>query len=384
MGPLAGIKVIEIAGIGASPFGAMMLADMGAEVLRIERPAGTTTPGIIDPAKDLLNRGRQSVALDLKKKESVACVLKLVASADALIEGFRPGVMERLGLGPEECAAANPKLVYGRLTGWGQQGPLAKTAGHDIDYIALSGALHGFGRRGEAPVPPINVVGDFGGGGLLLAYGVVCALLEAQKSGEGQVVDAGMLDGAALFTTMMHGMMAQGLWRDERGENLIDTGAHFYEVYETSDGKYLAIGAIEPQFYAALLSGLGLAGDTDLKDQMNAKKWPGLKEKIAACVIQKTREEWCAIFDGTDACVAPVLAMREAAGHPHNAARGTFVEEGGIVQPAPAPRFSRSQAEIGGPPPLPGQHSKAALADWGFDENEIASLVSARALFQRD
>ena len=384
MGPLAGIKVIEIAGIGASPFGAMMLADMGAEVLRIERPAGTATPGMMDPAKDLLNRGRRSVALDLKKPEAVECVLKLAAGADALIEGFRPGVMERLGLGPEECAQANPRLVYGRLTGWGQEGPLAHTAGHDIDYIALSGALHGFGRRGEVPVPPINVVGDFGGGGLLLAYGVVCALLEAQKSGQGQVVDAGMLDGAALFTTMMHGMMAQGLWRDTRGENLIDTGAHFYEVYETSDGKYLAIGAIEPQFYVALLAGLGLAEDTDLKDQWNPQKWPELKAKITACVIQKTRDEWCAIFDGTDACVAPVLAMQEASAHPHNEARSTFVEREGIIQPAPAPRFSRSKAEIGVPPPLPGQHSRTALSDWGIGEKEIAGLIDAGALFQRD
>ena len=384
MGPLAGIKVIEIAGIGASPFGVMMLADMGAEVLRIERPSGTTTPGVIDPAKDLLNRGRRSVALDLKKRGAVDCVLKLAAGADALIEGFRPGVMERLGLGPEDCAQVNPRLVYGRLTGWGQEGPLAASAGHDIDYIALSGALHGFGRRGEAPVPPINTVGDFGGGGLLLAYGVVCALLEAKNSGQGQVVDAGMLDGAALFTTMMHGMMAQGLWRDERGENLIDTGAHFYEVYKTKDEKYLAIGAIEPQFYAALLKGLGLAEEAALKDQWSVEKWPELKGIIAARVAEKSRDEWCDIFDGSDACVAPVLAMREAPEHPHNKARGTFVERDGIVQPAPAPRVSRSTAEVGALPPLPGEHSRAALADWGIGEEEIASLVEAGALYQRE
>lgn len=384
MGPLAGIKVIEIAGIGASPFGAMMLADMGAEVLRIERLAGTAPPGVVDPAKDLLNRGRRSVALDLKKPEAIECILKLAAGADALIEGFRPGVMERLGLGPEDCARVNKRLVYGRLTGWGQEGPLADRAGHDIDYIALSGALHGFGRKGEAPVPPINTVGDFGGGGLLLAYGVVCALLEAQKSGEGQVVDAAMLDGAALFTTMMHGLMAQGLWQDSRGENLIDTGAHFYEVYETKDGKYLAIGAIEPQFYGALLEGLGLTDDAALKDQWSVAKWPELKLKIAARVIEKTRDEWCAIFDGSDACVAPVLAMREAPEHPHNKARGTFVERDGILQPAPAPRFSRSTVEIGALPPLPGEHSKAALADWGIGEDEITRLADAGALHQRD
>lgn len=384
MGPLAGYKIIEIAGIGASPFGAMMLADMGAEVLRIERPAGTATPGMMDPAKDLLNRGRRSVALDLKKKEAVSCVLELVTRADALIEGFRPGVMERLGLGPKDCAQANPRLVYGRLTGWGQEGPLATTAGHDIDYIALSGALHGFGRKGEAPVPPINTVGDFGGGGLLLAYGVVCALLEAGKSGQGQVVDAGMLDGAALFTTMMHGMMAQGLWRDTRGENLIDTGAHFYEVYETKDGKFLAVGAIEPQFYAALLQGLGLEKESALKDQWDTGKWPDLKVIIAARIKEKTRDDWAEIFSGKDACVAPVLAMREAPGHPHNKARATFIEQGGIMQPAPAPRFSRSTTEIGTPPPLPGEHSRAALGDWGIDEGQIERLTEAGALFQRD
>jgi len=335
MGPLTGIKVLEVAGIGPGPFAAMMLADMGAEVLRLDRIAKRAPKG---PSLDVLNRGRASVGIDLKHPDAVALVLELVEQADALIEGFRPGVMERLGLGPAPCLAKNPKLVYGRMTGWGQDGPLAQSAGHDINYIALSGALHAIGRAGERPMPPLNLVGDFGGGGMLLAFGVVCALLEARASGRGQVVDAAMIDGAATLMSMFFGMHAMGFHHLKRGTNMLDTGAHFYETYETSDGQHVAVGAIEPQFYAELLRRVGLA-DEALPAQMDRASWPAMKVRLAQLFKQKTRAEWTQLLEGSDACFAPVLDLREASQHAHVRARGTLVEAHGVLQPAPAPRF---------------------------------------------
>jgi alpha-methylacyl-CoA racemase len=378
MGPLQGFRILEVAGIGPGPFAAMMLADMGAEVLRLDRLGGGRGPAGV-PA-NILDRGRRSVALDLKHPDAVELVLRLVEGADALTEGFRPGVMERLGFGPDVCLARNPRLVYGRMTGFGQEGPYAGMAGHDINYIALGGVLAHIGRRGEAPVPPINLVGDFGGGGMLLAFGVVCALLEASRSGQGQVVDAAMVDGSAVLMAMMHGMRAMGFWSDERGGNIIDTGAHFYDAYETADGGYVSIGSIEPQFYAELLRLTGLEGEPDLPAQMDRSAWPAMKERLAAIFKTKTRDEWCRIMEGSDVCFAPVLSMAEAPGHPHNQSRGTFVEVAGIVQPAPAPRFSRTRPEISGPPSPPGADTVPALADWGLAEDEIAKLRSVGAI----
>jgi len=382
-GPLAGYKVIEIAGIGPGPFCAMMLADMGADVLRIDRAANVGVDDKGASAKEVLNRGRRSVAVDLKSSAGKQLILDLVAQSDALLEGFRPGVMERLGLGPEDCMAMNEKLVYGRITGWGQEGPWAKMSGHDINYIAIAGALHAFGRRDEKPTPPINLVGDFGGGGMLMAFGIVCGLLETAKSGQGQVIDAAMLDGSALLMTMMHGYMAMGQWQDERGVNLLDTGAHHYDVYETADGKYLSIGALEPQFYAEFLEKTGLNEDPDFAKPMDQSKWVALKEKVATRVKTKTRDEWADIFDGSDACVAPVLNMREAPSHPHNAARDTFIQVNGIDQAAPAPRFSRTQTGRPTPPPTSGEHSYSALADWGFTADRIDALIEAGAVAQK-
>lgn len=378
MGPLAGIRVIEIAGIGPGPFCAMLLADMGADVLRIDRTADSDLGLPRDPRFDLLNRGRRSVALNLKKPEGVATALRLIGQADALIEGFRPGVMERLGLGPDVCLGRNPKLVYGRMTGWGQDGPLAEAAGHDINYIALTGALHAIGRVGGPPVPPLNLVGDFGGGALYLAFGIACALVEARQSGQGQVVDAAMTDGAASLMTMFYGFRAQGLWQDVRGANLLDSGAPWYDVYETKDAKYVAIGSIEGRFYAELIRRLGLEGEA-LPKQYDLKRWPELRARFAARFKEKTRDEWCAAMEGSDVCFAPVLTLEEAPKHPHNAARGTFVEVDGIVQPAPAPRFSRTSGAIAGPPPKPGEHTDRGLADWGFTAAEIAALKAAGA-----
>ena len=310
-------------------------------------------------------------------------MLRLVERADALIEGFRPGVMERLGLGPDECLARNPKLVYGRMTGWGQQGPLAHAAGHDINYIAIAGVLNNFKRVGERPMPPNNLVGDFGGGGLLLAFGLVCALLEASRSGQGQVVDAAMVDGAAVLSTMLHAFVAMGLWQDNPGHNLLDTGAHFYEVYETADGKFMAVGAIEQQFYAELLERTGLK-DEELPFQMDRSQWPSLKERFAALFKSKTRDEWQALLEGTDACAVPVLSMTEAPSHPHNVARQTFVQRDGVTQPAPAPRFSRTTADIARRPPAPGEHTDEALADWGFTADELAKLQETGAVAQSE
>jgi alpha-methylacyl-CoA racemase len=383
-GPLTGYKVIEIAGIGPGPFAAMMLADMGADVLRVDRAQAVTGGDSSRPSMDLLNRGRRSVGVDLKQPDGAETVLRLVERADALVEGFRPGVAERLGIGPEPCLARNPRLVYGRMTGWGQEGPYAPTSGHDINYIALSGTLSMIGRKGDAPLPPINLVGDFGGGGMLMAFGVVCGLLEAQKSGEGQVVDAAMVDGAALLATMMYTFRGLGMWNEERGTNILDTGAWFYEVYETADGKHVAFGSLEPQFYAELIRITGLADDVDgkgpLPPQMDRDTWPAMKERLAAVIRTKSRDEWCALMEGTDVCFAPVLGPAEAPGHPHNAHRSTFTEVAGVVQPAPAPRFSRTPGGIGMPPPHAGQHTAEALADWGFAAAEIAKLMETGAV----
>jgi alpha-methylacyl-CoA racemase len=375
-GPLEGVKVVEIAGLGPSPYACMLLADAGADVLRLERPGPAPSDA---PHWDLLNRSRSSVAVDLKHPDTAELVLDLVASAEVLIEGMRPGVAERLGIGPDACWARNAALVYGRMTGWGQEGPLADAVGHDIDYIALSGALWAIGRRGERPVPPINLVGDFGGGGMMLAFGVTAALLEARRSGRGQVVDAAMTDGSASLMTMAHSFYAAGLSREERGANLLDTGAHFYEVYETSDGRYVAVGAIEPRFYAALLEGLGLTGE-DLPAQMDQSQWPAMKERLASLFATKSRDEWAAHFDGTEACVAPVLSPLEAHEHPHNRARQTFVEVAGVRQPAPAPRFSRTPSAVSSPPEQAGRSTTTALARWGIDESRLTTLAASGAI----
>ncbi|HLK45817.1 MAG TPA: CaiB/BaiF CoA-transferase family protein [Acidimicrobiales bacterium] len=376
-GPLEGVRIVELAGIGPSPYACMLLADAGADVLRLERaPSSAPAPG---PSWDLLTRSRPSVGIDLKHPDAVAFVLDLVEAADALVEGMRPGVTERLGLGPDACLERNPRLVYGRMTGWGQDGPMADQVGHDIDYIALSGALWQVGRAGERPVPPLNLVGDFGGGGMLLAFGVVAALLEARTSGRGQVVDAAMTDGSASLTTMAHAFLAAGLATEERGTNLLDTGAHFYEVYETADGGHVAVGAIEPRFYAALLEGLGLVG-AELPSQMDRTRWPEMKDRFAAIFKERTRDEWVARFEGSEACVAPVLSPSEAPRHPHNAARSTFVEVAGVVQPGPVPRFSRTPGAVSSPPDQPGASTVAALARWGIDGGRVDALRSAGAL----
>jgi alpha-methylacyl-CoA racemase len=369
-------------GLGPCPFAAMMLADMGAEVIRIDRK---TKPGADNPFPmlgtkfDVMARGRRSLALDLKHPDARKVVLQLVEQADILIEGFRPGVMERLDLGPGDCLARNPKLVYGRVTGWGQHGPLAQAAGHDLNYIALSGMLHAMGRADSPPAPPLNLVGDFGGGAMMLAFGVVCAVLEARASGKGQVVDAAMTDGSALLGAMMYGLRAFGMWSDKRGANMLDGGAPFYDTYACADGKYIAVGAIEPQFYAQLLALAG-ASDPELGKQWSQMHWPALKAKFAALFATRNRDEWCALLEGTDACFAPVLDMREAPAHAHNAARGTFVEVDGVTQPAPAPRFSRTEPEIAAGPAAPGQHTEQILADWGWDANAIETLKAGKLI----
>jgi alpha-methylacyl-CoA racemase len=333
-GPLSGLRIIELAGIGPGPFAAMMLADHGAEVIRVDRPGAR-----ID-SRDPLLRSRRLIGVDLKSPEGKAKVRELVKSADGLIEGFRPGVTERLGLGPDVLLVDNPKLVYGRMTGWGQTGPYAQAAGHDINYIALAGALHAYGRAGEKPTPPINMVGDFGGGGMMLAFGMVSALLHAQKTGQGQVIDTAMTDGAAVLMSMIWGFRANGIWQDERGVNMLDTGAHFYDTYETADGKFISIGSIEPQFYAELRRLAGLTEDKDFDAQMVMSGWPALKDKLTLLFKAKTRDQWCDLMEMTDVCFAPVLSMAEAPAHPHNAARGTFIDVDGVMQPAPAPRYS--------------------------------------------
>jgi alpha-methylacyl-CoA racemase len=377
MGPLAGYRIIEMAGIGPAPFAAMLLADMGAEVIRVDRrEAGDLGLPGREPKFDVLHRGRRSIAVDVKSEPGREVVRRLAANADALIEGFRPGVMERLGLGPDTLLTLNPKLVFGRMTGFGQDGPLAPAAGHDINYIALAGVLHAIGRQGEAPVPPLNLVGDFGGGGMFLAFGVVCALLEAQRSGKGQVVDAAMVDGSATLMALMFGMYAQGTWKDERGVNVLDTGAPWYDTYATKDGKWLAVGAIERRFYEAFVERLGLKL-ADLPKQHDRSGWPELRRRFAEAIAAKTRDAWETIFAGSDACVAPVLALGEVAQHPHNAARGTFVTRDGVLQPAPTPRFSRTVPEMGTPPRPVGADTDAVLADFGFSAAEVSALRDA-------
>jgi alpha-methylacyl-CoA racemase len=372
MGPLSGVKVLEVAALGPAPFASMMLADMGAEVLRIDR-ADRVEGGDSPPSLDFLARGRRSVGLDLKNPEGVALLLKLVDDADVIVEGFRPGVMERLGVGPDVCLARNPRLIFGRMTGWGQEGPLARAAGHDINYIALAGALEPIGRAGEKPTIPLNLVGDFGGGGMFLAYGIACALIERASSGKGQVVDAAMVDGAASLMTLFHGAQQSGWWKPERGTNLLDGGAHFYDTYETSDGKYISIGAIESKFYDELIARLGLASE-DLPEQMDRSRWAEQKQRFTELIKTRTRDEWCELLEGTDVCFAPVLALAEASDHPHLRERETFVEVEGVLQPGPAPRFSRTPCRISGAPPHAGQHTDEALADWGIPVDEIARL----------
>ena len=378
-GPLEGIKVVELAGIGPGPFAAMMLADMGADVIKVDRSSAARGGNPDAPPADVLSRSRQSIAVDLKNPEGLETVLRLVEQADVLLEGFRPGVCERLGLGPDVCLARNPKLVFGRMTGWGQVGPMAPRAGHDINYVALSGTLSMLGRADDAPVPPINLVGDFGGGGMLLALGVLAGVIEAKSSGEGQVVDAAMVDGSALLASMMYGFRAMGMWDGGRGGNLLDTGAHFYEVYRTADDKYVSIGGIEPQFYAELLERLELDPD-DLPPQMDAQTWPAAKEIFATRIATKTRDEWDAAFEGSDACYAPILEADEAIAHPHNVERGTFINVAGVEQPAPAPRFSRTPQATPTPPAHAGQHTDVALTRWGFNEDELATLREAEAI----
>jgi alpha-methylacyl-CoA racemase len=373
MGPLAGIKVLEFEAIGPAPFAGMLLADMGADVLLVDRPGASGLGIRQERSYDVMSRGKRSVTLDLKSPSAVEAALALVARADALIEGFRPGVMERLGLGPEVALQRNQKLVYGRMTGWGQGGPLAPRAGHDINYIALAGVLNAFGRKGEAPVPPLNLVGDFGGGGMLLGFGVVCGLLEAQRSGRGQVIDAAMVDGAALLAGMFQGLLAANQWSEERGTNILDTGAPWYDVYETADRKYVAIGAIEDKFFAELGSRLKLL---DLPAQHDRSRWPEMRRRFADTFKSKTRDEWCRIFEGSDACFAPVLSWSEARKDRHTVARSAYVKVADVEQPAPAPRFSRTRTAVPKTPPERGQGGRQALADWGFDGSEMKRLES--------
>lgn len=375
MGPLAGIRVVEMAGIGPGPFTAMMLSDMGAEVIRIDR---TSQKGTGHRA-NVLNRGRKSIALDLKNSKGVETALRLIGQADVVIEGFRPGVMERLGLGPDVCLEKNPRLVFGRMTGWGQTGPLSQAAGHDINYISIGGALGAMGYADRPPAPPLNLVGDFGGGALYLVAGILAALVERGQSGKGQVVDAAMTDGTANLLTPFYGLMAMGMWTTDRFSNRLDGGAYYYGSYECSDGKYISIGSLEPQFYALLLEKTGIE-DPDFKDQLDEDSWPRKREILAEVFKQKTRQQWCEIMEGTDVCFAPVLNLAEAPDHPHNKARGTFVEYEGITQPAPAPRFSRTQGEIQRSAAIAGEHTEEVLREWGYNPEEIQELKAAKAV----
>ena len=376
MGPLNGVRIIEMAGIGPAPFCGMMLSDMGAEVIRVDRSDGADLglPGR-EPRFEVLHRGRQSVAVDVKTEPGREIVRRLVKDADALIEGFRPGVMERLDLGPDVLAKINPRLVFGRMTGFGQDGPMAPRAGHDINYIALTGALHAIGRKDGPPLPPLNLIGDYGGGGMLLAFGVVCAILEARSSGNGQVVDAAMVDGGSVLMAAIFGFLGSGMWRDERGVNILDSGAPWYNVYETRDGKWVSIGSIEKRFYADLLERLGIAGE-ELPKQHDRAGWPKLAKRFAEVFASRTRDEWSAIFADSDACFAPVLAMKEVAAHPHNTARSTFVEREGVLQPSPAPRFSRTPEAIRGPARAAGADSEAVLKAAGYSATDIAALIA--------
>ena len=379
MGPLAGVKVVELAGIGPGPFCGMMLADMGADVIRVERASRVPAEMPAGSPPDVASRGKRSIGVDLKNPDGVEAVLRLIADSDMLIEGFRPGVTERMGLGPDVCLQRNPALVYGRMTGWGQDGPYSMAAGHDINYIALSGVLSMIGRKDTGPVPPLNLVGDFGGGGMLLAFGALAALVSARATGQGQVVDAAMVDGAAVLAAMFSSMTASGMWTEERGSNMLDTGAHFYDVYECADGEYVSIGSIEPQFYSILLDKLEL-DPSDLPSQMNRDDWPALKVKIAGLFKTKTRDEWSAIMEHTDICYAPVLNWSEAPSHPHNVARSTFIDIDGITQPAPAPRFSATPVAAPASPPWAGQNTDDTFASFGFAADEIASLRDSGAI----
>ena len=375
MGPLQGVKVIELAGIGPGPFAGMLLADMGAEVIVVDR--ATDSNKIRLP--DCNGRGKRSIALNLKSPEGIETLLTLVEQADVLFEGFRPGVAEKLGVGPDECLARNPKLVYGRMTGWGQFGPLAKTAGHDINYISLTGALYAMGRADDKPVPPLNLVGDYGGGGMFLVMGILAALYETQRSGKGQVVDAAMTDGSAILMAMFNSLHAMGMWSPKRGVNVLDTGAHFYETYETRDGKYISIGSIEPQFYALLMEKAQL--DTEIfGDQNNPTKWPDLKNKLTDIFKNKTRDQWCELMEGTDICFAPVLDFLEAQKHPHNMARETYIDVDGMMQPAPAPRFSRTESQVTNGARAAGEDTHEVLGSWGFSEERIKQLRASGAL----
>ena len=379
MGPLKGQTIIEIAGIGPGPFEAMLLADMGANVIRVERPGGSMFTATHNTKLDFLNRNKRCISINLKNPDGVDTVLTMLEQADALVEGNRPGVMERLGLGPDICLTRNSALVYGRMTGWGQEGPMAREVGHDINYIALSGALHPIGRVGEKPAIPLNLVGDFGGGGLMLAYGMVCAMLEAKFSGEGQVVDAAMIDGAAALMASTFAANQVGFWSDERGTNLLDSGSHFYEVYETADGKFISLGSIEPQFYAALLEKLGDDAQ-HFENQFDMENWPAMKERMTAIIKCKTRDEWDEVFAGADVCYAPVLSMGEVRHHPHHQARGTFVDDGEVWQPAPSPRFSRTPGEIRSSAAEIGEHSLEILREFGFDDKQITAHVNSGAV----
>jgi alpha-methylacyl-CoA racemase len=379
-GPLAGIRVVELAGLGPAPFACMLLAELGADVIRVDRPGGGTQ--LVSPAKEALHRSRPSVAVDLKTPAGRDVVLRLAESADVLVEGLRPGVTERLGVGPGDCAARNPRLVYARMTGWGQDGPLAARAGHDINYLGLTGALHAIGPA-DKPVPPLNIGADFGGGAMFLVVGVLAALLERGTSGRGQVVDAAMVDGASALVTMVYGMLGAGLWQDRRAVNLLDGGAPFYDTYACADGRHVAVGAIEPQFYAQFLHGLGFDGDLP-GGQYDVDRWPDQRQRIAEVFATRTRDEWTAVFEGTDACVTPVLGLTEAPAHPHLAARGTFTDRAGSLQPAPAPRFSRTPGAVRGAPRAPGQDTRTALEAWGFPADEVDRLLEAGAVVQAD
>ncbi len=379
MGPLAGVKIVELAGIGPGPFAGMLLSDMGADIVRIDRAGQVDPAQFAKPNLEPLYRGRRSIGVDLKNPEGRELVLRLVENADALFEGYRPGVTERLGLGPDDCLARNPKLVYGRMTGWGQEGPMAQAAGHDINYIALAGALAHFGRADSKPTPPINLVGDFGGGGMFMAFGLVCGILEAQRSGRGQVIDVAMVDGAASLMAMIWGLKQIGAWKEQPGTNVLDTGAPFYDTYETKDAKFVSLGSLEPQFYAELLARTGLDAE-ELPAQMDAAGWDTLRTRFTDLFRTKTRAEWDELLLGTDACYAPVLTMSEATNDAHLKARNTIIERDGVPQPAPAPRFSRTAGEVQRSAPWPGQHTDEALADWGLGDAEIAKLREAGAV----
>lgn len=380
-GPLTGFRIVEMAGIGPGPFACMLLSDLGAEVIRIERTSGGLSLGGI--SGDILDRGRKSIAVDLKKPESVEVVLRLIETADALVEGFRPGVMEKLGLGPDLCLEHNPRLVYGRITGWGQYGPLAQSAGHDINYISITGALDSIGRAEGGPVPPLNLVGDFGGGSMYLIMGLLAALLEVGKSGRGQVVDAAVTDGTISLMACMQGLKAMGMWSGPRQSNMLDGGAHYYDTYQCADGRWVSVGSLEPQFYAQLGEKLGVdIGTADLTLQLDPARWPELKQRIAEVFATKSSDEWCQIMEGTDVCFAPVLSMDEAPTHPHNVARRSFVDPGGVVQAAPAPRFSRTPGEIQSPPSVEGKNSRVVLEELGYSAERVEDLLSSGAVVQ--